>query len=889
MTQLRGRAHEFSELDRFLAAARGGNIVGVALEGARGQGKSELLNAFLARHRTLPALRAAAARWERATAFALVNQLGVAGADHQSVVRALLSVFSDAAVSGGPVVVAIDDAHWADVPSLQALASAAQRATEGLLLILTVDPVSAASEQAAVFDLLEEYRRHVITLHPLGPSDVNALAEDIIGTPLSAPIARRLADHTAGNPSFIVRILREADPATWARWSAQLPVPNAERAHVTAILGETDADARELIEAAAILGDVSALGAAASLAETTNPLTALDLACATKLVTTDVTRPAMVVQFASPLTRTSVLATISPLRWHELHTKAAALATSEGDRLNHLAAAQPTTDAALSDRLDEYAKTRAANGEWAACADALIKASHLSPSTTLRQDRLIRGVDALVGAGAIPHAEMLVPEIESFDDSALRDAVLGYLAMMRGRPAEAELLLRRAWQNADTGSSVAASVGQRYVLDSLARWDGRRLLEWSDRVAQITTPTAPEAIEAAAINGLGLAITGELAAAMRMYSNEVAETIVGAQSQRFRMGKGWLASALDHYDDARLLLESAVPTEYRFGSIRISLWAQGWLARVQFALGEWDDALRTVESAAADASDSGIDLIRPLIHWTGAQISVLRGDDAAAQRHLRLARTTTHGYLAMYIPSCLAQAHYAEAHADYDGVLRALAPLTRVAPSSDFAGFWPWADIYANALVMSGRLEEAARFLTPYENAAHRISHKSSLARFGSVRGRILGATAGIDEARGEFERALQAIGELPQPYGRARVAFAYGQTLRRAGKRRDADTIMRAARDTFAGLRATAYTERCDRELKAAGVNIKRSRDSISDLTEQERAVVALVAAGKTNKQAADELFLSVKTIQYHLTRIYAKLQLRSRTELVAYVRDSR
>lgn len=889
MTPLRGRDQELSSLERFLATARGGAVVPVVIEGARGLGKTELVDCLLRKHRTLPVLRAQAASWERDTPFAVISQFGITGSEHEAVTRSLLSELSDAGVSGGPVVVVVDDAHWADVASLQALSSARGRATEGLLLILTVDPTFAAPGSTAALDLIEHHRSNVITLRPLGPNDVSAIAEDLLGTRFSAPIARRLTDHTAGNPSYIVRVLREADPSTWNRWPTHLPVPTSEKALVAAKLEGTTIDARTLIEAAAILGNVTPVGAAASLAGLDNPLTALDAACATGLVHTDLTHPSTVVQFESPLTRTSVLPTISPLRWHALHTKAAELATSEGTRLDHLAAAQPSTDADLADRLDDHAKTRAANGEWAACADALIKASHLSPTTALRQDRLIRGVDALVGAGAIPHAETLVPEIESFDDSALRDAVLGYLAMMRGRPTEADLLLKRAWHSADPASGVAALIGQRYVLDSLARWDGRRLLEWSERVSRITTPTAPEAIEAAAINGLGLAITGELAAAVRMYSNELAESIVGAQSQRFRMGKGWLAQALDDYDNARLLLESAVPTEYRFGSIRISLWSQGWLARVQFALGEWDEALRTVERAAADVTESGIDLIRPLIHWTGAQIHALRSDDTAAQRHLRLAHTTSHGYLAMFIPSCLAQAHYAEAHADYEGVIRALAPLARVAPGSDFAGFWPWADVYANALVMAGRVAEADRFLTPYEVAAQRISHKSSIARFGYVRGRILGALTGIDEARAAFDKAMHAVDELPYAYGRARVAFAYGQTLRRAGKRRDADAVIRTARDIFAALGAQAYTERCDRELKAAGVNVKRSRDPVSELTEQERAVVALVAAGKTNKQAAEELFLSVKTVQYHLTRIYAKLRLRSRTELVAYMRDVR
>lgn len=151
------------------------------------------------------------------------------------------------------------------------------------------------------------------------------------------------------------------------------------------------------------------------------------------------------------------------------------------------------------------------------------------------------------------------------------------------------------------------------------------------------------------------------------------------------------------------------------------------------------------------------------------------------------------------------------------------------------------------------------------------------------MRGRIVAATDGIDAARDVFESALRAVEELPLPYERARIGFAYGQVLRRAGKRRDADTVMRSAREVFAILGATVLVRRCDRELKATGVNATRTRDPFSELTERERAVARLVTQGHSNRQAAEELFLPVKTIQYHLTRVYAKLRIRSRTELVA------
>jgi DNA-binding CsgD family transcriptional regulator len=132
-------------------------------------------------------------------------------------------------------------------------------------------------------------------------------------------------------------------------------------------------------------------------------------------------------------------------------------------------------------------------------------------------------------------------------------------------------------------------------------------------------------------------------------------------------------------------------------------------------------------------------------------------------------------------------------------------------------------------------------------------------------------------------------------PYARARVKFAYGQAFRRAGKRREAAAVLAEARELFAVLAAQAYVDRCSREMRASGVSSggagsggagsggAATVQGTEDLTEQEKAVAALVASGLSNKEAAAELYVSVKTVQYHLTRIYAKLRITSRSGLAA------
>lgn len=184
---------------------------------------------------------------------------------------------------------------------------------------------------------------------------------------------------------------------------------------------------------------------------------------------------------------------------------------------------------------------------------------------------------------------------------------------------------------------------------------------------------------------------------------------------------------------------------------------------------------------------------------------------------------------------------------------------------------------------MQGRLDEADRLLAPHETVARSRGHRSALARLGYARGRLLGTAGDIHSARRRFEESLDLLETTADRYDLTRVNFAYGQTLRRAGKRAEADRVIGTARDLYRALGAETYVARCDRELKAGGVRQRRGERHDAELTPQEEAVVALVIRGMTNREAAAELFISPKTVQYHLTRIYAKLGVRSRAELVA------
>lgn len=886
---LPGRADDLARLEERRARAVAGEAQLLLLAGPAGMGGTTLARRLAATH-TAAGGRvgwATGTPWESGEAHAVLGQIlgrEPAGTDPLTVAGELAE-----AVGDEPLLWVVDDAEHADPASLQALSTLVRHHRGLPLLVLLVARTTAATppETAAVLDTVPDQ----VEPAPLTPAEMQALAADR-GVALQLGTAERLARFTGGLPGPLVALLAEQPAAVWLDPDPDLPAPAALAAGVRAELAALDDDARALAEAAAVLGDTATVGEVARLARLEDPLPALDAATRVGLVVTQGLGGTTVLRPRDAMTAAAVRGSLGPQRLAQAHRDAAGLVADPAVRLAHLVAATPLPEEPLAVELEQLADEKAASGEWSVVAQLLIRAAAMTADPVRREQRLSRAVDALVGAGDTRGAAMLVPQLEALRETPMRNAVLGYLALVLGRPAEAETRLSRAWDlvNAEREPATAATICQRWELHSLARCRGRDLTAWADRALALAPEGSAAAVEAAAIRGLGAASVGESRDALAGYLDLAEEVGHTAQSQRVTMARGWVHMVVDEADLARAALASAVPTGFSGGSVRISLWARAWLARVQFDAGEWIDALATARAGLDLARTTGMRLFDPLLSWTIAQTTALRGDRVAAEAVLGEADAGPLDYEIMRVPSCLARAAVAEANADYGAVIRALEPLRQpwAGGSIDEPGFWPWPDVYANALVVEGRYDEADDFLRPHEELARERGHRSACARLGYARGRLLGGTGDLAGARRAFETSLELLADLQRPYDRARVSFAYGQTLRRAGKRAEADLVMQSARDLFAPLGAEAYVERCDHELRAGGVHAARgSRDDLG-LTPQEELVSRLVAQGMTNREVAAELYLSVKTVQYHLTRVYAKLGIRSRAELAALRRTS-
>ena len=576
-----------------------------------------------------------------------------------------------------PVLLIIDDAEHADTESLQAISTLVRHQRE--LPVLVVLAMSS----------------RIVPRRPTSPSeqlDLTGLSEHTVaalassrGRTLHPSVVGALTRHTAGNPRDVLALLDEVPDSVWSQPDAVLPAPSHRRAQTRDRLADCTPEGRSLVEALAILGDDGSLADATALAGLADPLPAVDSATTAGLL---IAATPFEPRLRDSSTRAAVIDLMGVQAAADAHRRAADIVADPVQRLGHLVAATPTPDSALADDVARLAHDRGTEGAWAQAATLFRDAARLTADPLLRDERLTRSVDALIAAGDCVAAAAKVPAVESLRETPLRNAVLAYLAILRGRAAEAEVRLGRAWNivNAERDPDTAALVAQRHVLHSLIRCRGDELVTWADRALSLADSDSPAGIESAAIRGLGLLAAGHPRRATAAYDDLSARVRHGAQAQRVTMGRGWVQFIRDDVDGARTSLESAVAAEGLGGSRRITLWALAWLARVQFAIGEWDRAMSTVERGRALATTSGIVVTTPLLEWTAAQIAALRGDWPAAASAVQTASSVTSEYEMMVIPTLLARAQIAEAEADYAKVRRLAEPLTRMADRHIAAG-----------------------------------------------------------------------------------------------------------------------------------------------------------------------------------------------------------
>ncbi|UQU68253.1 LuxR family transcriptional regulator [Couchioplanes caeruleus] len=831
-------------------------------------GLSDLLRPVLGELDGLPAPQAAALR------SALALGPPVAG-DRFSVCAATVGLLSAAAQSG-PLLVVVDDLQWLDASSREAVLFAGRRLqADGIALLLAT---RSASDTA-------ELRAPHIALSGLSLEEVDTLARATL-TATPAGTAARLHAATAGNPLGVIEMCREwTDPAEDPIGAPVIPTGSRLERSLGARLAQLPEPTRRalVLAAAAAGGDIGTLLAAARA----TGLQLRDFAPAEKadIVTIDERR----VDFRHPMLRSLAYYGASMDDRCAAHTAlAAALGGEPGDaaadaRAWHLAAATLEPDDDVAAELERAAQRAVGRAGYVAAARAFGHAARLSRGPD-RPRRLLRAARCWQLAGRNDQVLPLLAEALPLTTDPGRRAVIqhmdAYVRMWRERPDGALERLTASAHAVEQADPARAAL--MYSDACIPYFMIGRIDELQDAVRRahdlgVRVGGVARLVAAVAYAG-GRALQGERAEAVRLLSDchdELlrADPLVRAQ-EMCHAALTWIW--LDGYDRAGELLDRVVGAARATGALGVLPQALGVQSELQFRTGRWHDARVSAAESLRLASETRSANLYGL--FFAGRLDAVQGrvDDCTRRvgRTEEVAKRLGIDCMALYTGHelgllALSQGDAAEAITRLEAV-REL-PVVRQIHDPAVVG---WVFDLVEAYVRAGRPADAAQLLDAPEAAGEGV-----WARAAALRCRALLAEPG--EMREAFAGALAAEACAVMPFERARTQLAFGERLRRQRQRAEAREHLQAALETFERLGAQPWADKAHTELRATGTTVTRSDAGLPGLTPQELQVALVVARGATNHEAAATLFLSQKTIEYHLSNIYRKTNIRSRSEL--------
>jgi DNA-binding CsgD family transcriptional regulator len=901
-TGLVGRGPELATLDAARQRATGGEPTVVLIVGEAGMGKTELVRYVVATPDII-GVTAAGDQVEMELDYGVVDQLlrdsplagdtvsdalPAVGTDPLEAGAALLRLV-DGLEFGSTLVVTIDDAHWADRASLDAMTFAARRLRADRVLLCVATRPEGLDRLPHGLLRLADATGGCIELAGLDAPSIRILAQALRDEPVSLQAAERLRAHTAGNPLHARALLREL-PAGVLAGGGPLPAPRSYATLVLARLASCHQPARELVSALAVIGQRAALATVATAAGLDDPLPALDEAIERRLVDLVESPGERAVTFAHPLVRAAVLDDLPPSRRAAIHRAAAAALPGTGG-LRHRLAGCAGYDAELAQEALATAAVEVTRGAYASAARLSLEAARVAADQAARDEAMLDALDQLLLAGNVVEVRERRAQVDSAAPGAKRSFVQGRLAYVLGPRRDATRFLEEAWAEVTgpggepTDQTLAGRIAALLATCAVDRADGENGLRWARRALGLARVTAADCNHGHML-AMASALQGRLAEGMTELSDALADPPAHpAAVADLHLGRGvlrlWVHELRGAADDLRACLGA-----WGSGGTLVSReTARFFLADLQYRSGAWEDSLVTAEVAASVVDESDQAWLAAFSHAIAAQPLAARGDFARAEDHLAAAQAAADAVSggAAGLWTAVARLQLAHAREDTATILAIGDAMGGPGVRSVDEGIAPWRAGYVEALVDGDRVEDArgvAQRLAESTGAAP----PSPLVRAEVARAQV--AVAGAEEDRAAIEAATATVlaepAQAPGPFARGRLELAAGIAWRRAGDRRRSAELVEAARGRFAELRATPWLERVDRELLATGLrSAARATSAGAALTAQEQAVCHLVVQGKTNRETAAELYLSVKTVEHHLSRAYAKLGVRSRTAL--------
>lgn len=769
-----------------------------------------------------------------------------------------------------PTLLAVDDVQWLDGSSADALAFALRRLAAPLHVLLA-RRLGGALEVPALESSLPASAVDRLEVGPLSPGALQALVRSRLKRALPRPTLVRIHEMSGGNPFYALEIARalpeRLDP------TQPLPVPDTLDELVRTRTDALPTPSRQALVLLAALGEGDTTTLRSAGVED-----ALEAAIAHGIVE----RAGDRLRFTHPLLAASVYRGADAATRRSRHAALAVIVSDQLERARHLALSTQEPDPEIAAAVDEAAELASARGASSMAVALRAQALKLTPADApdrihCRTIALVRAQDA---AGAqLSSLEPLAQQVlaRAADPTQRSEALrlAGHLA--RDAPTSVALY-RQAVDEARNDPALQARLHRQLA------WDVRFTegLEASERHARACLEIAER------LGDDRLRATGLVALSFIRFHQAKPDAVrLGAEGHELACATAeaeelaWdtltYASTLIwsfHLDRARALLE---PLDREWSARNEELASQAlWrFACIELLAGRLEIAADCVERALEIREAYGVEDVSTL--WLVADIAFWRGDVARAHAFVERARTspdqppwfvphleTVLGRLALWSGDAVAAIeHFARAEE-----LRAVGSLE--------PNLARWRADYSEALTRVGRIEEAVSLLDGWEAEAVRLQRSVVLAQVTRCRGLVAAARGDVAASATLLERAAADHAAVGDPLGRARALLALGTVRRRAHERRAARDAIQEAAAIFEECGAYGWEERAPSELGRIG-----GRRREEGLTAAERRVAALVAEGRTNREVATALILGERTVETHLTRIYAKLGVRSRTEL--------
>jgi DNA-binding CsgD family transcriptional regulator len=924
-----GRRSELAALSVALAAARASDPQVVLIEGDSGVGKSSLISEFLASQPGMPVVSASGDEAEAYLPYGLVDQLtgeaaSVAAdalvdlhllshglsvdADPLKVGAELLELISS--LQGAETVaLVIEDLQWVDPPSARSLLFACRRlSADRVLVILTCRPGGISSLGEGWERFVSGDRRSTrLTLAGLGVDELGMLCRALGRTRLSNRAFRRLRRFTGGNPLLTRELLAELTDDALNDVHDVLRAPRSLADVIHLRMSALSPSARDLAAAAAVLGEHSTLVDVAAVAGTPDPTTgatgpagaagaagaaALGEAERAGILLEEETPSGWRLSFPHLLVRQAVYGELGAEERRALHLRAAAVAGGEHS-LAHRIAAVVGADRALASDLERAADQAAAAGNLRLAARYLQHAATVSEPGPERAERTLSSFELLVRAADVSHAEAVRPAVESLPVSARRDAALGQLALLAARPADARVLLQSAWDAHDPADDKAAGQDAAIGLGMLFGMSGSFAAStiWLDRAMETATGSEPWYETVRGMRAVQFTLSGQGDKALSLFDDlpERAAMVPSPQtgSVAYRgTVKLWTGDPHGAIQDLGVAVK-----RIRAGlHVRFPGQTLAFLADAEFRRGRWDDCQDHADLAVSLANDADLHYDLPIVHSVAARVPACRGDWVTAAGHVEAAEEAARAFGGFAeILAASARCILGFARDEPDDALRGAAMALAVAEIDcydDPAAFW-WRPLQIWALIRTGRLSDAERVLLAYESRATERGQSLALINAAWLRGLLAMAHEEFERAEQALWRGCQACAGEALPFHRGLLKLQHGRCLSRLRQRKAAIVAVRAANDIFSGLAAHPFVQVTGAELAALGVRPRGGGDpDLPGLTTQELRVARLVASGLSNREAAEQLYLSPKTVEYHLASAFAKLGVSHRHQLAARIR---